>query len=103
MEALWQGVPVLCFAGDRWASRISASLLREAGLAEFVAPDLELYIAQAVALARDPDSPGRLQLLRTSLRDRLRLAPVNDVTAFARNMENAYRAMWQWWCERKEP
>ena len=103
MEALWQGVPVLCFAGDRWASRISASLLREAGLAEFVAPDLELYIAQAVALARDPDSPGRLQLLRTSLRDRLRLAPVNDVTAFARNMENAYRAMWQRWCERMGP
>ena len=100
MEALWQGVPVLCFAGDRWASRISASLLREAGRAEFVAPDLEHYIAQAVALARDPDSPGRLQLLRVSLRDRLRLAPVNDVTAFARNMENAYRAMWQWWCER---
>ncbi|MGO9914509.1 MAG: hypothetical protein ACLQIB_07310 [Isosphaeraceae bacterium] len=26
MEALWQGVPVLCFADDRWASRISASL-----------------------------------------------------------------------------
>ena len=103
MEALWQGVPVLCFAGDRWASRISASLLREAGLAEFVAPDLELYIAQAVALARDPDSPDRLQLLRTSLRDRLRLAPVNDVTAFARNMENAYRAMWQRWCERMGP
>ena len=103
MEALWQGVPVLCFAGDRWASRISASLLREAGLAEFVAPDLELYIAQAVALARDPDSPGRLQLLRTSLRDRLRLAPACDVTAFARNMENAYRAMWQMWCERMRP
>ena len=50
-----------------------------------------------------PDSPDRLQPLRTSLRDRLRLSPVNDVTAFARNMENAYRAMWQWWCERKEP
>ena len=57
MEALWQGVPVLCFAGDRWASRISASLLREAGLAEFVAPDLEHHIAQAIALARDPETP----------------------------------------------
>ena len=50
-----------CFAGDRWASRISASLLRKAGLAEFVAPDLEHYIAQAVALARDPDSPTALR------------------------------------------
>ncbi len=103
MEALWQGVPVLCFTGDRWASRISASLLREAGLAEFVAPDLEHHIAQAVALARDPDSPARLELLRMSLRDRLRVAPVCDVTAFARNMEDAYRAMWQRWCERKGP
>ena len=94
---------MVCLAGDRWASWISASLPREAGMAEIVAPSLEHYIAQAVALARDPDSPDRLQLLRTSLRDRLRLAPVNDVTAFARHMENAYRAMWQRWCERKEP
>ena len=35
--------------------------------------------------------------------DRLRLAPLNEVTAFACNMANAYHAMWQRWCERKEP
>ena len=95
MEALWQGVPVLCFAGDRWASRISASLLREAGLAEFVAPDLDTHIAQAIALARDPGTPGRLEALRSSMRHRLLAAPVCDVTSFARNMEDAYRAMWE--------
>src|SRR5205814_751671 len=27
-EALWQGVPVLAFAGDRWTARISASIVR---------------------------------------------------------------------------
>ena len=102
MEALWQGVPVLSFTGDRWASRISASLLREAGLADFVAPDLEHHIAQAVALASDPETPTRLKMLRMSLRHRLLAAPVCDVTGFARDMEDAYRAIWQSWCERKE-
>jgi predicted O-linked N-acetylglucosamine transferase (SPINDLY family) len=102
MEALWQGVPVLCFTGDRWASRISASLLREAGLPEFVAPDLESHISQAVALAQDPDTPTHLESVRTSMRERLRSSRVCDVTGFARHMEDFYRAIWQRWCERKE-
>src|SRR4029077_20927816 len=29
-EALWQGVPVLTYAGDRWVARTSASILRAA-------------------------------------------------------------------------
>jgi predicted O-linked N-acetylglucosamine transferase (SPINDLY family) len=40
-EAIWQGVPVVTFYGDRWASRTSASILRAAGLGEFVAPDVD--------------------------------------------------------------
>jgi predicted O-linked N-acetylglucosamine transferase (SPINDLY family) len=99
MEALWQGVPVLCFTGDRWASRISASLVREAGLGEFVAPDLEHHIAQATDMATDPRTPGRLRELRTSMRHRLGSASVCNVSALARNIENAYRIMWKRWCE----
>ena len=64
MEALWQGVPVLTFTGDRWASRISASLLHNARLAEFVAPDLEGFVSRAVELARDHNTPARLDQLR---------------------------------------
>ena len=51
MEALWQGVPVLTFYGDRWAGRISASLLRNAWLPEFVAADHEGFVARAIELA----------------------------------------------------
>jgi protein O-GlcNAc transferase len=97
-EALWQGVPVLSFAGDRWAARISASILREAGLAEFVAPDLDGFVTQAVALARNPDVPARLDSLRRTMRDRLRAAPVCAVPSFARNMEEAYMKMWRRYC-----
>lgn len=67
-EALWQGVPVIAFAGDRWASRISASILCEAGLAEFVAYDLDGFVAKAVALARDPDVAARVDSLRHNAR-----------------------------------
>lgn len=99
MEALWQGVPVLTFVGDRWASRISASLIREAGLPEFVAPDLEHHIHQAIDLALSPGTPHRLAELRASMRERLTASSVCDVGAFARRMEEAYLAMWQSWID----
>jgi predicted O-linked N-acetylglucosamine transferase (SPINDLY family) len=90
MEALWQGVPVLTFAGDRWAGRISASLMRNAGLPEFVAPDLDGYVGRAVELAGDPGTPAKLDELRRTMRDRLRRAPVCDSRTFARDMEREY-------------
>jgi predicted O-linked N-acetylglucosamine transferase (SPINDLY family) len=93
MEALWQGVPVLTFSGDRWASRTSASLLREAGLPEFVAPDRESYVDRAIALAHDPDTPDPLDRLRRGMRDRLSAAPVCDAARFARDMEEEYLRM----------
>ena len=95
MEAVWQGVPVLTFAGDRWASRISASLLRNAQLPEFVAPDLNGYVAQAVELARNPDTPARLDRLREGMREHLCKTPACDAGAFAQDMEQEYLRMWQ--------
>jgi predicted O-linked N-acetylglucosamine transferase (SPINDLY family) len=91
MEALWQGVPVLTFTGDRWASRIGASLMHNAGLSEFVAASLEDHVAMAIALANDPQTPARLDDLRRMMRERLRRAPVCDVRRFARDMERVYR------------
>lgn len=95
MESLWQGVPVLTFAGERWISRISASLLHYAGLDQYVAPDLEGHIAQAIELAHDPATPDRLSQLRRGMRDRLCHAPVCNMEAFARQMEQEYRRMWE--------
>jgi predicted O-linked N-acetylglucosamine transferase (SPINDLY family) len=89
-EAIWQGAPVLTFSGDRWSSRTSASLLREAGLGEFVAADLERHIAQAIGIAHDPETPRRLAELRRTMRERLRRSPVCDTATFARRMEALY-------------
>jgi predicted O-linked N-acetylglucosamine transferase (SPINDLY family) len=90
-EALWQGVPVLTFHGDRWASRTSESLLRAAGLDEFVAPDLEGFIAHAIRLARDPESREYLAAARRGMRAKLLASPVCNSSRLAREMEELYR------------
>jgi predicted O-linked N-acetylglucosamine transferase (SPINDLY family) len=95
MESLWQGVPVVTFYGDRWASRISASLLRNGGLPEFVAADLEGYVQLAVKIGCDPTSPAQLGRLRQCMRDRLRQSQTCDASALARDIEREYLRMWQ--------
>jgi protein O-GlcNAc transferase len=97
-EAIWQGVPVLTFSGDRWAARTSASLLRNCHLSSFVAGNLQEYIERAIEWGRRPDSPARLAELRATMRDRLLASPVCDTLTFARNMEAEYTRMWEQWC-----
>jgi len=86
-EAIWQGVPVIAFSGDRWAARTSASILRSATLGELVGQTLEDYISLAISLANSPD---RLLDLRRNMRSQLRDSPVCDSQSFARNMERLY-------------
>ncbi len=86
-EAIWQGVPVATFHGDRWASRTSASILRAAGLSELVGETVEDFVALAVSLAKSSD---HLLDLRRNMRSRLLASPVCDTPSFARNMEALY-------------
>jgi protein O-GlcNAc transferase len=95
MEALWQGVPVLTFFGDRWAARISASLLSNAQMPEFVAADLDGYVNRAIELARAPD---QLAERRRNARAQLDQTPACDTRAFAKDMEREYARMWDAWC-----
>ncbi len=80
-EALWQGVPVVTFHGDRWASRTSASLLRAAGLGKFIAANVDEYVELAIRLAQGAPRLTRGQLLATA---------VCDTIGFARQMEALY-------------
>jgi protein O-GlcNAc transferase len=91
MEALWQGVPVITFNGDRWASRTSVSLLRAAGLDEYIGCDRQDYAEICVRLANSPTTGAKLQAFRAGIRERLRASPVCDAVALARGMEGLYR------------
>lgn len=94
-EAVWQGVPVITFRGDRWAARQSASINRAAGLTEFICRSLDDYISCAIALAKHPDTPARLRGLRHTMRNRLACSPLCDTVNFARNIEILYERVLQ--------
>lgn len=95
-EALWMGVPVVTLAGITHASRTGVSLLNTTGLDGFVTATEAEYVQRAVALASDRDG---LANLRANLRDRIRNSPLTAEADFAQNVEDAYRQMWQRWCE----
>jgi predicted O-linked N-acetylglucosamine transferase (SPINDLY family) len=84
-EALWQGVPVLSFYGDRWASRTSASLLNAAGLHDWLMPDAKTYVRQAITLA---NTPPDLAAMRSNLRTQLRAC---DPLALCQSLESFYK------------
>jgi predicted O-linked N-acetylglucosamine transferase (SPINDLY family) len=94
-ESIWQGVPVVTFGGDRWASRTSASILCAADLREFVADDLESYIARAIHLANTHEERSRLAALRREMRNHLLASSACDTIGFAREMEEIYRTCWK--------
>lgn len=90
-EALWQGVPVLTYAGDRWVARTSESLLRAAGLDDWVAADQDDLVAKASALARDPGTPAALAALRAGMRARLAASAACNTARLCRALEQIYR------------
>lgn len=96
-EALWMGVPVITRTGQTHASRVGVSLLTHAGHPEWIASSDEDYINLAIALASD--GPRRATL-RATLRDELSGSPLMDRPAYARNVEAAFRHVWQRWCIR---
>ncbi|WP_377806304.1 tetratricopeptide repeat protein (plasmid) [Azospirillum sp. A29] len=97
-DTLWMGVPLVTLAGPRHAARVGASLMAAIGLPELVATTPSRYAAIAAELAGDLT---RLMRLRMGMRERLRASALCDEGRFMRNLETAYRLMWQRWCDRR--
>jgi protein O-GlcNAc transferase len=96
LEALWLGIPVITLTGASAIARGGFSILSNLGLTELAAGSEEEYVETAVKLAHDLP---RLTALRANLRGRLEASPLMDTRRFTRDIEAAYRAMWQRWCE----
>ena len=84
---------MITFDGDRWASRTSASLLRAAGLHDWVADDLDGYHAAAARIALDPESPSRLAALRAEMRTKLRASAACDAAGLCSHLEQLYETL----------
>jgi len=89
------GVPVISLRGNRFVSRIGDSFLSTVGLEEFVVDSEEEYVAKAVAVASDL---SRLAAIRQQLREQMLRSPLCDCPGFTRDLEVAYRNMWETWC-----
>ncbi|MBN9317523.1 MAG: tetratricopeptide repeat protein [Devosia sp.] len=90
-ESLLMGVPVVTLKGDRFISRVGASLMHTVGLDDWIAETVGDYVALAVKRAADLE---QLAQVRTGLRTRLQASPLGDTRRFARNFEAALRQMW---------
>ena len=90
-DALWCAVPVVTMSGDAFSSRMSASLLRAAGLPELVTDNFAGYERVARGLATDRDA---LLALRSRLRQARDGSPLFDTNGFTRHLEAAYTMMW---------
>jgi predicted O-linked N-acetylglucosamine transferase (SPINDLY family) len=87
---------VLTLPGGTVVGRAGLSQLTNLGLTELVAASPADFVRRAVESVADL---ARLAATRASLRERMRRSPLMDAVRFTRDVEAAYRAMWQAWCE----
>lgn len=91
-DALWTGVPVVTVQGETFASRVASSLLHATGLGELSTSSLAHYRALVLELIANR---GRLKTLRQRLAAALATAPLFDSLRYTRQLERAYRKMWE--------
>lgn len=91
VDALSMGVPVVTYSGDRYAGRMSRSILAAIGRIEWVTEDQDSYTAQAVKLAERPE---KLAQIRSSLRTEIAESPLTDPKLFARNFQETMLHIW---------
>jgi protein O-GlcNAc transferase len=95
LDSYWMGVPVISLLGNTVVGRAGWSQLSNLQLTELVARSPDEFVALATQLAGDLP---RLAQLRASLRARMEKSPLMNAERFARNIEAAYRWLWQRWC-----
>jgi len=99
-DALWAGLPVVTLAGQGFAARVAASLLRAIGLPELVTHSTDAYERLALQLARDPEKLTALKMKLAMQRDS---TPLFDTERFTRNLEKAYTQAYQHYFDGKAP
>ena len=91
-EALWMGAPVVTMLGNKLAGRLSGGILHSLGLPEWVGQNQEDYVRIALRQASDWDALARF---RQSIRARMFASQAGNPEKYTREVEAAYRSMWQ--------
>jgi predicted O-linked N-acetylglucosamine transferase (SPINDLY family) len=95
LETLWMEIPLVTRVGEQFSARNSYTMMINAGITEGIAWSDAEYIEWGIKLGLD-------QELRKNISWKLKQAkqksPLWRGKEFAREMENAYRQMWQDYC-----
>lgn len=89
LQAMWMGVPVIALKGHHFVSRMGASFMQAAGLADWVAQSDDEYVAIAQRMAADR---GALLTLKAGFRARLQALPAWNPVQHTRHLEAAILA-----------
>jgi protein O-GlcNAc transferase len=100
LDALWAGVPVVTCAGESFASRVAASLLRAIGLPQLITGSLTEYEDLAASLAADPE---RLRQIRNTLAHNRSATSLFDTARYVKNLEAAYETIYNRYVSGAEP
>jgi len=87
-DALWAGLPVLTQAGESFASRVGASLLRAAALDQMVVRSEDDYVDLAVELSRNT---GKTLQIRAHLEENRNGLKLFETKNLVRSVEAGYR------------
>ena len=93
------GVPSISLSGTTFTARAGLAIMKQLGLdAAFVAQTPQAYVDRACAYATQLDE---LACIRRALRDLLLSSSICNPAAYARSLGDAFRYMWQQWCEKQ--
>jgi predicted O-linked N-acetylglucosamine transferase (SPINDLY family) len=91
LESLWMEIPIVTRVGEMFVARNGYTLMTNAGITEGIAWTNEEYIEWAVRLGKDADLRKQISL---KLKQSKRNAPLWNSKEFAKQMEYAYKQMW---------
>lgn len=94
-EALYMGVPVITLRGKTHGSRLGASILVAADVAELIANSPMDYVKKAIQLSRRKDL---IEAYHVGLREHVKESALMDGQKYIRELEKIYRTIWKDYC-----
>lgn len=91
LETLWMGIPLVTRVGEQFVARNSYTMMMNAGISEGIAWTDEDYVEWGIRLGKDENLRKEVAW---KLQRSKQTAPLWNGKLFTREMENAYRQMW---------
>ena len=96
LETLWIGIPLVTRVGKQFSARNGYTLMMNAGITEGIAWSDEEYVQWGIKLGLDKNLREEV---RWKLRKSRHTSPLWNAKQFTRDLENAYRQMWNIYCQ----